>query len=164
MGASTSESRKLPSVAREFRCWGYKLVANNFLYSYRFPQLIIYACMLRHSVVSNSLWPRGLYPARLLCPWDFLGQNTAVGCHFLLQGIFLTQRLNPHLLCLLHWQAGSFYCTTWEALDEYMHIVKSLDITFGKRDITFAWNYLPAILRNSFFFFNCGVVFVVVVV
>ena len=24
-----------------------------------------------------------------------------------LQGIFLTQGLNPHLLCLLHWQAGS---------------------------------------------------------
>ena len=26
---------------------------------------------------------------------------------FLLQGIFLTQGSNPHLLCLLHWQAGS---------------------------------------------------------
>ena len=25
-------------------------------------------------------------------------KNTGVGCHFLLQGIFLTQRLNPHLL------------------------------------------------------------------
>ena len=24
----------------------------------------------------------------------------------LLQGIFLTQRLNLHLLCLLHWQVG----------------------------------------------------------
>ena len=30
-----------------------------------------------------------------------------VGYHFLLQGIFLTQRLNPCLLCLLAWQAGS---------------------------------------------------------
>ena len=30
-----------------------------------------------------------------------------VGCHALLQGIFLTQLLNPHLLCLLHWQVGS---------------------------------------------------------
>ena len=26
--------------------------------------------------------------ARLLCPWDFSGKNTEVGCHFLLQGIF----------------------------------------------------------------------------
>ena len=53
------------------------------------------------------LRPHGLYPARLLCPWDFPGKNTGVGCHFLLQGIFPTQGLNPHLLCLLHWQADS---------------------------------------------------------
>ena len=40
----------------------------------------------------------------------FPGNNTGVGCHFLLQGIFLTQGLNPGLLhcrqtlhCLSHW-------------------------------------------------------------
>ena len=33
--------------------------------------------------------------------------NTWVGSPFLLPGIFLTQGLNPHLLCLLHWQADS---------------------------------------------------------
>ena len=31
----------------------------------------------------------------------FQARNTEVGSHFLLQGIFLTQGLNP---CLLHWQ------------------------------------------------------------
>ena len=31
----------------------------------------------------------------LLCPWDSPGRNTGVGCHVLLQGIFLTQRSNP---------------------------------------------------------------------
>ena len=46
-------------------------------------------------------------PARLLCPWDSLGNNTGVGCHALLQGIFLTQGLNPGLLCLQHWQTCS---------------------------------------------------------
>ena len=35
---------------------------------------------------------------RLLCPWDFLGKSTGVSCHFLLQGIFLTQGSNPGLL------------------------------------------------------------------
>ena len=45
--------------------------------------------------------------AGLLCPWDSLGKNTGVGCHALLQGIFLTQGSNLHLLCLLHWQVGS---------------------------------------------------------
>ena len=35
---------------------------------------------------------------------DFPGKNNGAGCHFLLQGIFLTQGSN---LCLLLWQAGS---------------------------------------------------------
>ena len=35
--------------------------------------------------------------ARLLCPWDFPGKDTGVGCHFLLQGIVPTQGLNPRL-------------------------------------------------------------------
>ena len=39
--------------------------------------------------------------------WDSPGKNTQVGCHALLQGIFQTQGLNLHLLCLLHWQVGS---------------------------------------------------------
>ena len=34
---------------------------------------------------------------KLLCPWDFQGKNTGVGCHFLLQGTFLTQGSNPGL-------------------------------------------------------------------
>ena len=33
-------------------------------------------------------------------------KNTGVGCHFLLQGIFLTQGSNPGLL-LLHWKVNS---------------------------------------------------------
>ena len=44
------------------------------------------------------LRPHGLQPVRLLCPWDFPGKNTRVGCHFLFQGIFLTQELNLGLL------------------------------------------------------------------
>ena len=32
----------------------------------------------------------------------FSRKSTRVGCHFFLQGIFLTQGLSPHLLCLLH--------------------------------------------------------------
>ena len=47
-----------------------------------------------HSVVSNSVTPWTV-GHRLLCPWDFPGKNTGVGCHSLLQGIFLTQGLNP---------------------------------------------------------------------
>ena len=52
------------------------------------------------------LWPSELQPARLICPWDFLGKNTGVGFHFLLQEIFPMQGLNPGLLhCrqILYW-------------------------------------------------------------
>ena len=45
--------------------------------------------MLDHPCL--TLRPRGLQPARLLCP----GKNTRVGCHALLQGIFPTQGLTP---------------------------------------------------------------------
>ena len=60
-----------------------------------------------YSVISNSLPPYRLWPARFLCPWDFSGKNTGVGSHSLLQGIFPTQGSNPSLLHLLHWQADS---------------------------------------------------------
>ena len=49
------------------------------------------------SVVSDSLRPYGQLPARLLCPWDSPGNNPGVGCHPLLQRIFLTQRSNLRL-------------------------------------------------------------------
>ena len=58
------------------------------------PALLLFSL----SVVSNSLQPHRLQPTRLLCPWDFSGKNTEVGCHFLLQGIFSTEKSNLHLL------------------------------------------------------------------
>ena len=35
------------------------------------------------SVLSDSLRPHGLQPTKLLCPWDFPGKSTGVGCHCL---------------------------------------------------------------------------------
>ena len=63
--------------------------------------------MLSCSVVSDSFQPHGLQLARLLHPRDYPSKNTGLGCHFLLQGIFLTQRFKLHLLCLLHLQVDS---------------------------------------------------------
>ena len=61
-----------------------------------------HAAVLSSAVVSDPLWPYRLWPTRILCPWNFIGKNTGVGCHFLLQGIFLTEGSNLHFLCLLH--------------------------------------------------------------
>ena len=59
-----------------------------------------------HSVVSDSLQPHGVQPVRLLCPFNSAGKNIGVGCHFLLQGIFPTQRLKLGLL-RCRWMLGS---------------------------------------------------------
>ena len=58
----------------------------------------VYVCLIAQSC------PTLCYPkdSRFLCPWDFPEKNPGVGCHFLPQGIFLTQGSNPPLLYLLH--------------------------------------------------------------
>ena len=58
------------------------------------------------------LWSDGLSPSKLLCPWNFPGKNIGVDCPFLIQGIFLTQGLDLHLL---HWQVDSLLLATREA-------------------------------------------------
>ena len=40
---------------------------------------IISSCLCVHSVMSDSLGPQGLWPTRLLCPWNSPGQNTRKG-------------------------------------------------------------------------------------
>ena len=66
--------------------------------------------------MSDSVPPHGLYPTRLLCPWDSPGKKAGVGCHALLQGIFPTQGWNLCLLHLLCWQGDFFTASAiWEA-------------------------------------------------
>ena len=51
---------------------------------------VLKQCLLVTTVVVSSLSHVQLFgtwrPASLLCPWDFPGNNTRVGCHCLLQG------------------------------------------------------------------------------
>ena len=55
-------------------------------------------------VVSDCFVTPWTVALQFLCPWNFPGKYTGVGCCFLLQGVFWTQGLNFHLL---HWQADS---------------------------------------------------------
>ena len=72
------------------------------------------SAVLSRSVVSDSLRPRGLQPARLLWPWGLSRQGCGVDCHAFLQGIFPTQGLSPGLphcrrilYCLSHRESES---------------------------------------------------------
>ena len=72
--------------------------------------VVLAVCLLGCSVAQScpTLQPHGPQPTRLLCPCDFTGKNTGVGCHLLRPGIFLTQGRNPRLLHLLA-LAGRFF-------------------------------------------------------
>ena len=70
---------------------------------------------LSHWVVSDSLQPQGLWPTRLLCPWDSLGKNTWVGCHALLQAL-PDPGIEPRPLRSPAMAVGFFTTSaTWEA-------------------------------------------------
>ena len=79
-------------------------------------------CLLCCSVMSDSLQPHGLLPARLLCPWNFLGKNTGAGCHFPvpgdLPGIKPTSLASPALV--IHWQEwNTSFSQSWGLYREY---------------------------------------------
>ena len=93
-----------------------------------------------------QLCPTLCNPTRLLCPWDYPGRNTRMGCHFLLQRIFLIQGSNPHLLHLLHWQADSYQCATCEAHFMWVllnnasqPLVKLIKLSLGKPCLSLSW-------------------------
>ena len=73
------------------------LVSLHLEHSARFLSREGKECVLSCPALCNST-----DPARLLSPWDSPGNNTGVGCHFLLKRIWTIQGSNPHLLCLLH--------------------------------------------------------------
>ena len=75
------------------------------------------------SVIHNLLW---LHAHQLLCPRDFPGKNTGVGCHFLLQRIFSTQRSNLHLW---HCEQIIYHCAIWES-PSYRY--PSVNVSYGR--------------------------------
>ena len=75
------------------------------------PEIFPAFFWLHGYVMSNCFWPREWTVAHQAPPpMEFPGKNTGVGCHFLLQGIFLTQELNPSLCCI-SCIGGGFFTT-----------------------------------------------------
>ena len=71
-----------------------------YVYIHKYKFMCVWAQLLNHVQLFVTPWT---VTRQALCPWDFQGKNTGVGCHSPLQGIFPTQCLNPCLLHLLHW-------------------------------------------------------------
>ena len=74
--------------------------------------------------------------------WDSLGKNTGVGYHGLLQGIFLTQGLNPCLLCLLH----CIFTSLWELANSTLAIPQNFPTPTYENQLETDWSYSQALL------------------
>ena len=78
---------------------GWLLKLNEIIYTRLLTHSFGKVCGLSRSVVSDSWDPMYCTPWTVArqapYPWDFPGKTTAVGCYFLLQGIFLTRASNP---------------------------------------------------------------------
>ena len=94
--------------------------------------------------MSDSLWPRGPLPPRFLCPWDSPG--IGVSCRAILQGIFLTQGSNLHLLC---WQVGSFPLAPPGKPATEHHSATKKNETLQQYGWTWRWSYLTTKARKT---------------
>ena len=101
-------------------------------------------------------------------PWDFPGKNTGVGSHSFLQGIFLTQGLNPGLqhcrktlYCLSspHYFLKTFWailshCYLWFALNNYIKLLESM---LQIRKLNWEWySDLPLVQEHHIQWQNIG--------
>ena len=141
--------------------------------------MCIYICVYWHwhwsrSVVSDSLWPHGLF----LRPCNFPGKSTEVGWHFFLQEIFRTQGLNlglPHCRQTLYRLShqGSLMCI-WVSILQSVYLFfgggggaglcGTQDLSFPTRD----WTHTPGsgsrevsvsisvLLKIILFIFGCA--------
>ena len=74
-------------------CWEHEHVALNVLAGFLLAECSsqfhsVYSCILSCSVMSDSLWPHGLWPARLLCPHSFPGCATWEALVFTQKSLF----------------------------------------------------------------------------
>ena len=101
------------------------------------------------SVMSDSSRPHGLQPTRLLCPWDFPGKSTGVGCHCLLHLYWFLQLFVLELFTYL-------WTFAYDGFSAWNSFLLSLSwLTSIRPSIKSLGTPTP---RNLFIFLGCGTI------
>ena len=106
-----------------FEYWVPSIFYPGYFVSIKARLPCLHACCWISSVLSYSLQSYALWPTRLLCPWDFLGRNTRVGCTPSSRGSSRPRDQTHVSLHLLHHQFSSvqslsrvwLFATPWTA-------------------------------------------------
>ena len=109
-----------------------------------------HCCCCLVASISDSVRP---HPPRFLSPWDSPGKNTGVGCHFLLQGIFLTLGSNPGLL---YWQVDSLPPSHLGSLIQSLGLCYTYMFLVDK-DSALYLSYYSSTYRMQFLYTGCTV-------
>ena len=115
--------------------------------------MCVSVCLCVYCCLHSKSHPTLVTPWNIICQtplsMGFPSKNTGVGCHFLFQGIFLTQGWNLHL----HWQA---YSLTTEPLRKPIYIslyiyvyICSFPDSFPFQVITKYWVYFSVLYNRS---------------
>ena len=99
------------------------------------------------SVMSDPQRPHGLQPTRLLCPWDFPGRSTGVGCHCILR---LLKHINTNSVFL--WCLSSLTKYSTPSPPYLPPLLPPLDLSPSIFSAYFLFLPLPAISLWSFIF------------
>ena len=63
---------------------------HKYIHVHTYMYIYVWVCAKSLQLCLSLCDPIDCSLPMLLCPWDFPGKNTRVGCHALLQGIFMT--------------------------------------------------------------------------
>ena len=78
--------------------------------------------------MSDPVWPHRWQPTSFPHPWDSLGKNTAVGCHFLLQCMKVKSQSEVAQSCLLSSRVRNYgiqFFFSWWGYTQYLQTVPS---------------------------------------
>jgi len=114
------------------------------------------ACTWACAQLHLTLWDPWAVACQIPLCMEFSRQEYWSGLHFLLQTIFLTQKSNPCLLCLLDWQADSLPLSHLESSKEAL---TSCPINWHWRKWVI-WRISAALIINCYTDWNLSVLII----
>ena len=86
--------------SQSFICLQKSIIPDFHVLFIRMYLTFLCCCSLVAESCPTLLKPRGLYPTRFLCTWDFPGKNPGVGCQFPFPGDLPDPGIKPTSLAL----------------------------------------------------------------